>query len=184
MLGLGIVCLFISAGIFAHILAPYDPDKADFALARQGPSAAHWLGNDELGRDMLSRLIYGARLSLLVGLIPLYVIALLYGALILKLKEANAMIRVAQWTASFLMGLFFPIAVFPVWLRVVALSFPPTWLNNGVRASLLGVGYFFQAWYLDIAMLGVFCVIAPWVGYWLFAGVERGVKREEGIGQF
>jgi ABC-type dipeptide/oligopeptide/nickel transport system permease subunit len=70
MLGLGIVCLFISAGIFAHILAPYDPDKADFALARQGPSAAHWLGNDELGRDMLSRLIYGARLSLLVGLIP------------------------------------------------------------------------------------------------------------------
>ncbi|MBM3129067.1 MAG: ABC transporter permease [Chloroflexi bacterium] len=70
MVGLSIVCLFVIAGIFAHALAPYDPDKADFALARQGPSAAHWLGNDELGRDMLSRLIFGARLSLLVGLIP------------------------------------------------------------------------------------------------------------------
>jgi ABC-type dipeptide/oligopeptide/nickel transport system permease subunit len=70
MLGLSIVCLFVIAGVFAHVLAPYDPDKADFSLARQGPSAAHWLGNDEIGRDMLSRLIYGARLSLLVGLIP------------------------------------------------------------------------------------------------------------------
>ncbi len=121
---------------------------------------------------------------LFVGLIPLYGIALLYSAMILKLKEANSLIRIAQWTVSFLMGLFFPIAVFPVWLRVVALAFPPTWLNNGVRASLLGVGYFFEQWYWDLAMLGVFCVIAPWIGFWLFAGVERGVKRGEGVGQF
>lgn len=70
MIGLGIVLLFMIAGVFANGLAPYDPDKADFALARQGPSAVHWLGNDEIGRDMLSRLIFGARLSLLVGLIP------------------------------------------------------------------------------------------------------------------
>lgn len=70
MLGLFIVCVFVIAGTFAPILAPYDPDKADFSLARQGPSAAHPLGNDEIGRDMLSRLLYGARLSLLVGLIP------------------------------------------------------------------------------------------------------------------
>ncbi|MCX7839006.1 MAG: ABC transporter permease [Anaerolineae bacterium] len=70
MLGLFIVCIFVVAGTFAPILAPYDPDKADFSLARQGPSVAHPLGNDEIGRDMLSRLLYGARLSLLVGLIP------------------------------------------------------------------------------------------------------------------
>lgn len=70
MLGLALVCLFVSAGILAPWLAPYDPDKADFALARQGPSDAHWLGNDELGRDMLSRLLFGAQLSLIVGLIP------------------------------------------------------------------------------------------------------------------
>ncbi|MCX7840423.1 MAG: ABC transporter permease, partial [Anaerolineae bacterium] len=70
MLGLGIVCVFVIAGVFAHVLAPYDPQQANFAVARQGPSAQHWLGNDEIGRDMLSRLLYGARLSLLVGLIP------------------------------------------------------------------------------------------------------------------
>lgn len=70
MLGLSIVILFVIAGVFAHVLAPYDPDQANFMLARQGPSAEHWLGNDEIGRDMFSRLLYGARLSLLVGLIP------------------------------------------------------------------------------------------------------------------
>ncbi len=70
MVGLVIVGIFIAVGILAPWLAPYDHDAADFAKARQGPSAAHWLGNDEIGRDMLSRLIFGARLSLLVGLIP------------------------------------------------------------------------------------------------------------------
>ncbi|MFQ6059624.1 MAG: ABC transporter permease, partial [Anaerolineae bacterium] len=89
---------------------------------------------------------------LLLGLIPLYGISLLYGALILKVKEANVLIRLAQWALSFLMGIFFPIAVFPPVLRAVALLFPPTWMNNGVRASLLGVGWFFQTWYRDLAV--------------------------------
>lgn len=70
MLGLAVVLMFVLAGVFAPILAPYDYDKADFGKARQGPSSEHILGNDELGRDMLSRLLFGARLSLVVGLIP------------------------------------------------------------------------------------------------------------------
>jgi ABC-2 type transport system permease protein len=121
---------------------------------------------------------------LLVGMVPLFGIALLYGAVILRVKEANALIQLAQWVVSFLMGLFFPIAVFPIWLRVVALLFPPTWMNNGVRASLLGVGYFFQHWYFDLAMLGVFCVVTPWLGYWLFTRTERSVQRDAGVGEF
>ncbi len=129
--------------------------------------------------DILLALVF-----LLVGMVPLFGIALLYGAVILRVKEANALIQLAQWVVSFLMGLFFPIAVFPIWLRVVALLFPPTWMNNGVRASLLGVGYFFQYWYFDLAMLGVFCVITPWLGYWLFTRTERGVQRDAGVGEF
>jgi ABC-2 type transport system permease protein len=125
-----------------------------------------------------------ALVFLVIGLIPLFGIALLYGAAILRIKEANALIRLAQWFVSFLMGLFFPIAIFPPWLRFVALAFPPTWMNNGVRASLLGVGYFFEHWYFDLAMIGVFCVIAPWVGFWLFTRTERGVKRDAGVGEF
>jgi ABC-2 type transport system permease protein len=121
---------------------------------------------------------------LLLGLIPLYGVSLLYGAVVLKLKEANALIQLAQWAVSFLMGIFFPIAVFPPLLRAVALMFPPTWMNNGVRAALLGVGWFFQTWYRDLAVLAASCVVAPLLGYWVFLGTERRIKANEGVGQF
>lgn len=67
MIGLVIVLSFITAGLTAELISPYDYDQSNFRLARDAPSAAHVLGNDELGRDMLSRLIYGARISLLLG---------------------------------------------------------------------------------------------------------------------
>jgi ABC-2 type transport system permease protein len=121
---------------------------------------------------------------LLLGLVPLYGVSLLYGAVVLKLKEANALIQLAQWLVSFLMGIFFPITVFPPLLRVLALLFPPTWMNNGVRASLLGVGWFFQTWYRDLAVLAAFCVVAPLLGYWVFLQSERRIKTNEGMGQF
>jgi ABC-type multidrug transport system permease subunit len=94
------------------------------------------------------------------------------------------LIQLAQWSVSFLMGVFFPIAVFPPLLRILALLFPPTWMNNGVRASLLGVGWFFQTWYRDLAVLVAFCVVAPLLGYWVFLQTERRIKANEGMGQF
>ncbi len=125
-----------------------------------------------------------AMVFLIIGFIPLFGISLLYGAVILRVKEADALIRLAQWVVSFLMGLFFPIAIFPTWLRLVAMLFPPTWMNNGVRASLLGIGFFFERWYFDLAVLGIFSVVAPFLGYWLFARTERRVQFSEGIGEF
>jgi ABC-type dipeptide/oligopeptide/nickel transport system permease subunit len=68
IIGATIVIAFILAGITAELIAPYDYDQSNFSMARQGPSAEHWLGNDELGRDMLSRLLFGARISLLLGI--------------------------------------------------------------------------------------------------------------------
>jgi len=64
-----IVLSFIFVGLAAEYIAPYHFDEASFTMAREGPSREHILGNDELGRDMLSRLIYGARISLTLGLI-------------------------------------------------------------------------------------------------------------------
>ena len=121
---------------------------------------------------------------LAAGIIPLYGMALLFGALVLKVKEANALIQLMQWVVSFLMGIFFPVAVLPPLVRALALIFPPTWMTNGVRSALLGVGFFFGEWYLDLAMLWAFMAIAPLVGFWVFSRVERNVKRNEGIGQF
>ena len=69
IIGLVIVLSFVLAGLTADWIAPYSYDQSNFRMAREGPSAEHILGNDELGRDMLSRLIYGARISLLLGVI-------------------------------------------------------------------------------------------------------------------
>ena len=61
------LCLFIVSAVFARVLAPYDPAALALSERLAGPSAAHWFGTDELGRDILSRVIYGARISLTVA---------------------------------------------------------------------------------------------------------------------
>ncbi len=125
-----------------------------------------------------------ALLFILVGLLPLYGLTLLFGALILKVKEANSLINLMQWVISFLMGIYFPIAIFPPLLKAAALFFPPTWITNGVRSSLLGVGFFFGTWYRDLAILATFTLFTPLLGFWVFTRTESSVRRNEGMGQF
>ena len=73
-----VVALFVGVAVLAPLLAPYDPLKTNFLLIRKAPSAAHWLGTDDLGRDILSRMVFGARASLLAGCISV-AIAILIG---------------------------------------------------------------------------------------------------------
>ncbi len=63
-----VVLFFLFLAIFANFIAPYVYDFTDFSAAYQFPSASHWFGTDPLGHDLLSRIIYGARISMLVGL--------------------------------------------------------------------------------------------------------------------
>ena len=65
-----VVLGFVLIALLAPLLAPYDPIKPNFLAIRKPPSAVNWLGTDEVGRDLLSRLIWGARASLLAGVIP------------------------------------------------------------------------------------------------------------------
>ena len=65
--GAGVVILMIVAAIFAPWITPYDPEAADFANMLTAPSAEFWLGTDQFGRDILTRIIYGARTALFVG---------------------------------------------------------------------------------------------------------------------
>lgn len=60
--------VLIFMAIFAPQLAPYDPLEGDYSAVRAAPSAAHWLGTDNLGRDVLSRIIYGSRITLVVSI--------------------------------------------------------------------------------------------------------------------
>ncbi len=69
VIGGAVITVMVVAAVFAPMVAPYDPTKQDFTNLLQGPSPAHLLGTDELGRDTLSRVIYGARVSLQVGII-------------------------------------------------------------------------------------------------------------------
>jgi peptide/nickel transport system permease protein len=69
MVGLGVIALVILVAAFAPLVAPYDPTTQSWSAVRKAPSAAYWLGTDEVGRDLLSRIIYGARASLSAGVI-------------------------------------------------------------------------------------------------------------------
>ena len=65
--GLAIVIVMFVAGAFAGWIAPYDPEENDFSAMMQAPSWAHLLGTDQLGRDIFSRLVHGARTAMIVG---------------------------------------------------------------------------------------------------------------------
>jgi peptide/nickel transport system permease protein len=80
--GSGVLLVLIAAAIFAPLIARYGPAQIDVLHADSAPSAAHWLGTDDVGRDVFSRLVYGARISLSVGIvttIAVYLIGILVG---------------------------------------------------------------------------------------------------------
>jgi peptide/nickel transport system permease protein len=67
VLGIALLALFVICTLFAPWLAPQDPARLDLTGRLMGPSVAHWFGTDELGRDILSRTLYGARISMVVA---------------------------------------------------------------------------------------------------------------------
>lgn len=81
ILGLIILLLLLIMGIFADFIAPYDYAKQDLTNAFQHPSSQHLFGTDEFGRDIFSRIIYGARTSLLVGFVSVGIAVIVGGAL-------------------------------------------------------------------------------------------------------
>jgi peptide/nickel transport system permease protein len=76
--GLAICAVFVLLATAAPIIAPFEPNAADWSVLRQPPSATHWFGTDELGRDVLSRTIWGARPTLMAGVVAV-VIAMAVG---------------------------------------------------------------------------------------------------------
>jgi peptide/nickel transport system permease protein len=69
MVGAVVVAFFVAVAVFAPLIAPYDPVATSWSAVRKAPSMAHWFGTDEIGRDVLARIIFGARASLLAGVV-------------------------------------------------------------------------------------------------------------------
>jgi peptide/nickel transport system permease protein len=81
VVALVVVILFVVVALLAPWIAPYDPLQQSILSVNQRPSAEHWVGNDQFGRDVLSRLIYGSRNSLIFGLVS-PVLAAIFGTIL------------------------------------------------------------------------------------------------------
>jgi peptide/nickel transport system permease protein len=73
--GLVVILIFVLSALLAPLIAPYDPIATSWSAVRKAPSAAHWLGTDENGRDVLARVIFGARASMLAGVVSVLIAA-------------------------------------------------------------------------------------------------------------
>jgi len=73
--GLVVIVLFIAVAILAALIAPYDQIATSWTAIRKAPSAVHWMGTDENGRDVLSRVMFGARASLMAGVVSVLIAA-------------------------------------------------------------------------------------------------------------
>jgi ABC-type dipeptide/oligopeptide/nickel transport system permease subunit len=76
--GLGVFLAIVFMALFADLISPYNPLVQNYTRIMEGPSIDHWLGTDSFGRDMLSRIIYGARIALIVGILAV-LLALVVG---------------------------------------------------------------------------------------------------------
>jgi ABC-type dipeptide/oligopeptide/nickel transport system permease subunit len=122
VVGLVIIVLLVLTAIFADWLAPYDPNEVNFSVKFQQPNPDHWLGTDSVGRDILSRIIYGSRTSLMVGIGAVGIAALIGQSLGL--------------IAAYYGGI-----IYAVIMRCIdALMAVPMMLNAFVIASVLGGG--------------------------------------------
>jgi len=126
-----IVLIFIAIALGAAHLAPFDPTATDFAAIRKPPSAVHLLGTDEVGRDVLSRLIWGARASLLAGVIPVTLAVSLSIPLGLVAGYAGG------WIDSWMMRLNDAMLAIPFLIVAIALA---AFLGPSLRNAMIAIG--------------------------------------------
>jgi peptide/nickel transport system permease protein len=133
MAGLGLVALIATLSLLAPLLAPYDPDAVD-ASSRLAPIGAtgHWLGTDDLGRDIWSRLLWGGQVSLVVGLLP---VAL---ALVVGTAVGSAAGYIRGYVDGVIMRCLDILLAFPAYLLAIAIvSSLGAGLNNAILAIAL-----------------------------------------------
>lgn len=114
-IGLAILCIFMLVALLAPLLAPYDPNKSDYQSILMPPTAAHWLGTDSFGRDILSRIIYGTQVSLRIGLIVVFATGIL-GTLL------GTLASYVRWLDGLIMRGLDGLMAFPGVLLAIALA--------------------------------------------------------------
>jgi peptide/nickel transport system permease protein len=129
--GIVLVAVFILAAIGAPLIAPYGPDATNWAAIRQPPSVAHWFGTDEIGRDELSRVIWGARASMEAGLISV----LIAGAIGVPAGLLAGFAR--GWTDAILSRIVDAMLAIPFLIFAIALA---AFLGPNLRDAMIAIG--------------------------------------------
>jgi peptide/nickel transport system permease protein len=128
--GLALVALIAGAGLLAPWIAPYDPVAQNLRATLQPPSAAHWLGTDHLGRDVLSRLLHAARLDLAIGV----------GAILAPFAAGTLLGALAGYFGGVIDGLVSALVdvvmAFPYYVLVIVLVFS---LGAGIASIFIAV---------------------------------------------
>jgi peptide/nickel transport system permease protein len=131
IVGVVLVAVFILAAIGAPLITPYGPDAANWAAIRKPPSVAHWCGTDEIGRDELSRVIWGARASLEAGVISV-LIAGVIGV------PAGLLAGFARgWTDAILSRIVDAMLAIPFLILAIALA---AFLGPNLRDAMIAIG--------------------------------------------
>jgi ABC-2 type transport system permease protein len=136
-------------------------------------------GIDPFGRNYPLALAF-----LAVGAVPLYALSLLYGTLVLRFKEADALIQIAQVALTLLIGVYYPVTILPGLLRFMAYLVPPAWIAGGMRAALLDTAYLLGSWPADLGVLAVMALAGPPLAFAALRGAERALQKRTGIGAF
>jgi peptide/nickel transport system permease protein len=128
---LAVVLGFIVVAVAAPQLAPYDPNAIDYRALRKPPSATHLLGTDEVGRDVLSRVLWGARASLLAGVIPVSIAVALSVPLGLLSGVAGG------WIDGLIMRINDAMLSIPFLIVAIALA---AFLGPGLGNAMIAIG--------------------------------------------
>jgi peptide/nickel transport system permease protein len=131
MIALAVVLGFVLVALLAPQLAPYDPTAIDYRAVRKAPSAAHRLGTDEVGRDVLSRLLWGARASLLAGVIPVTI------AVTLSVPLGLLSGYVGGWVDGLIMRINDAMLSIPFLIVAIALA---AFLGPGLGNAMIAIG--------------------------------------------
>jgi len=126
-----IVLAFVAVALAAPALAPFNPNTPNFAAVRTAPSPAHWLGTDEVGRDVLSRVVWGARASLLAGVIPVII------AVTLSIPVGLVSGYLGGWVDGIIMRIIDAMLAIPFLIVAIALA---AFLGPSLGNAMIAIG--------------------------------------------
>ena len=129
--GLVVVAGFVLIALGAPWIAPYDPLATSWSAIRKAPSAAHWFGTDELGRDVLSRVVFGARASLLAGVVSVLI------SLSLGVPIGLAAGYIGRWTDGLISRLTDAMLATPFLILAIALA---AFLGPSLTNAMIAIG--------------------------------------------